>query len=111
MINSDKIQDKENENINFVGLSAMNTNRKVKEEEGIFHQTISALKTFFIAGQLAKNGEISEDNEISTEQAIKSWFSRFSKSSKELSAANSLLQNLCSFITLQYTTRYLTIIL
>ncbi|CAG8795178.1 3163_t:CDS:1, partial [Gigaspora margarita] len=69
---------------------------------------VSALKTFFMAGQLdksnrftakeivselqeiAKNGEISEDDEIPMEQAIKSWISRFSKSSKELSAAETL---------------------
>ncbi|CAG8836905.1 16706_t:CDS:1, partial [Gigaspora margarita] len=69
---------------------------------------VLALKTFFMAGQLdqsnqftakemvnklheiVKNSKISEDNEIPTEQSVKSWISRFSKSSKELSAAESL---------------------
>ncbi|CAG8797889.1 12688_t:CDS:2, partial [Gigaspora margarita] len=127
MINSDKIQDKENENINFVGSLAMNTdsdpiyfplnlgwalkhNQQLGKRGGrhISPNIVSAIKTFFMAGQLdksnrftakemvnklqeiAKSGEISDDDKIPTEQAIKSWISRFSKSSKELSAAESL---------------------
>ncbi|CAG8837173.1 32858_t:CDS:2, partial [Gigaspora margarita] len=72
---------KENKNINFVGPSAMNTDRS---NRFIAKEMVSELQ------KIAKNGKISEDNEIPTEQVIKSWISRFSKSSKELLAAESL---------------------
>ncbi|CAG8717613.1 15943_t:CDS:1, partial [Cetraspora pellucida] len=89
---------------------ALKQNQQLGRRGGkrILPNIVSALKTFFMAGQLdqsnrftakdmvnrlqemVKNGEISEDDEISTEQAVKSWISRFFKSLKELSTAEVL---------------------
>ncbi|CAG8467328.1 4572_t:CDS:2 [Dentiscutata heterogama] len=106
MIDFEKIQDKENENIDFIRPSAMNIDRR--GGKCILPNIVSALKTFFMASQLdqsnrfmakdmvnrlqemVKNDKISENDKISTEQAVKSWISRFSKSSKELSASEVL---------------------
>ncbi|CAG8723695.1 7645_t:CDS:2, partial [Dentiscutata erythropus] len=120
MIDFEKIQDKENENIDFIGPNtiyfllnlrwALKQNQQLGRRGGkrISPNVVSALKTFFMASQLdqsnrftakdivnglqemVKNSEIFEDDEIPTEQAVKSWISRFSKSLKELSAAEVL---------------------
>ncbi|CAG8730458.1 6080_t:CDS:2 [Cetraspora pellucida] len=69
---------KENENIDFIGLFTMNIDRFMTKN------MVNRLQ------EMVKNGKISEDDKIPTEQAVKSWISRFSKSLKELSAAEVL---------------------